>query len=103
MLPSCWCPAGHLLCTLIVSQCVCVCVCGRLLTVLVQEELVEAQAAGLLANEAVHVLGAVVMHGDGVLQWFDARLQTEGDLGVADGVPETQTDMFTGRSLAAEG
>lgn len=80
---------------------VCVCMCGCLLTVLVQEELVEAQAAGLLADEAVHILGAVVVHGDGVLQRFDTRLQTEGDLGVADGVPETQTD--TGRRSAPEG
>lgn len=42
------------------------------LTVLVQEELVESQAAGLFADEAVHVLRAVVVHGDGVLQGFDA-------------------------------
>lgn len=60
------------------------------LTVLVQEELVESQAAGLFADEAVHVLRAVVVHGDGVLQGFDARLQAEGDLGVAHGVPAKQ-------------
>lgn len=58
------------------------------LTVLVQEELVEAQAAGLLPDEAVHVLGAVVVHRDGVLQWLHTRLQAEGDLGVAYRVSE---------------
>lgn len=71
---------------------------GASLTVLVEEELVEAQAAGLLADEAVHVLGAVVVHGHGVLEGLDARLQAEGHLGVAhrvsggtDGQPERQT------------
>ena len=68
----------------------CVCV-GRWvypLTILVQEKLVEAQAAGLLADEPVHVLGAVVVHSDGVLQGLDARLQAERDLSVAHRVPE---------------
>lgn len=57
------------------------------LTVFIQEELVEAQAAGLFANEAVHVLGTVVMHSDGVFQWFDTRLQAERNLCVAHSVP----------------
>lgn len=61
---------------------------GRVLTFLVQEELVEPQAAGLLANEAVDVVGAVVVHGDGVFQRLHARLQAEGDLRVAHRVPE---------------
>lgn len=68
------------------------------LTVLVQEELVESQPAGLLADEAVHVLGAVVVHGNGVFQRFNARLQTKGNLGVADGVP----DNDRGFTLAEE-
>ena len=63
-------------------MCVCVCVRVRSLTVIVEEELVEAQAARLLADEAVHVLCAVVVHGDGVLQRLHTRLQTERDLGV---------------------
>ena len=59
----------------------------RQLTFLVQEELVEAQPAGLLPDEAVHVVRAVVVHGDGVLQGLDARLQAEGHLGVAYRMP----------------
>lgn len=60
------------------------------LTVLVQEELVESQTAGLFADKAVDVLCAVVVDGDGVFQWLDARLKTEGNLGVADSVPKTR-------------
>lgn len=60
------------------------------LTIIIQEELVEAQAAGLFANEAVHVLGAVVVNGDGVFQWLHARLQTKGHLGVTYRVPGTK-------------
>lgn len=60
---------------------------GSCLTILIQEELVEAQAAGLFADKAVHVLGAVVVHGDGIFQRFNAGLQAEGNLGVADSVP----------------
>lgn len=41
------------------------------LTVLVEEELVEAQAAGFLANEAVNVLRAVVVHGHRILERLD--------------------------------
>lgn len=67
--------------------------CECFLTVLVQEELVEAQAARLFADEAVHVLRAVVVDGDGVFQRLHARLQTERDLGVADGVPEEEADV----------
>lgn len=59
---------------------------AKRLTLFVQEELVKAQAAGLLPDEAVHVLRAVVVNGDGVLQRLHAGLQTEGDLGVSDGV-----------------
>lgn len=66
------------------------------LTVLVQEELVEAQAAGLLADEAVHILGAMVVHGDGVLQRLHARLQAEGDLSVAHRVPGKGGDRGQG-------
>lgn len=62
------------------------------LTLLVQEELVESQAAGLFADEAVHILGAMVVNGDGVFQGLNAGLQTEGDLGVANSVPEDETD-----------
>lgn len=60
---------------------------GSFLTVIIQEELVEAQAAGLFADEAVHVLCAVVMHSDGVFQWFNTRLQAERNLCVANSVP----------------
>lgn len=77
----------------------CVCVYDRFLTVLVQEELVESQAAGLFADEAVHVLGAVVVYCDGVFQRFNTRLQTERNLGVADSVPETETDICLHVSL----
>lgn len=63
---------------------------GLSLTVFVQEQLVEAQTAGLLADEAVHVLGAVVVHGDGVFQRLDTRLQAEGNLCVPNGVPGGQ-------------
>lgn len=78
---------GHTLTYETVDLCVCVCV----LTVLVQEQLVEPQPAGLLADEAVHVLGAVVVDGDGVLQRLHTRLQTEGDLGVSHRVPGKTT------------
>lgn len=71
------------------------------LTLLVQEELVESQAAGLFADEAVHVLGPVVVNGDGVFQGLNAGLQTEGDLGVADSVPEGETDIHIYQSHAA--
>lgn len=63
------------------------------LTLLVQEELVESQTTGLFADEAVHVLGAVVVNGYGVFQRLNTRLQTERDLGVADGVPEEEADI----------
>lgn len=63
------------------------------LTVLVQEELVEAQAAGLFADEAMYVLGAVVVNGDGVFQRLHAGLQTEGNFGVADSVPAKDTSV----------
>ncbi len=70
------------------------CVIGYcFLTLLVQEELVESQTAGLFADEAVHVLSAVVVNGDGVFQRLNARLQTERDLGVAGGVPEEEADI----------
>lgn len=73
-------------------------VCDRLwtdcfLTLLVQEELVEPQSAGLFADEAVHVLSAMVVDGDGVFQRLHTRLQTERNLGVADGVPEKETHI----------
>lgn len=64
------------------------------LTLLVQEELVESQTAGLFADEAVHVLGAVVVNGDGVLQRLNAGLQTERNLGVANSVPEEVTRRY---------
>lgn len=72
--------------------------CDRLwtdcfLTLLVQEELVEPQSAGLFADEAVHVLSAMVVDGDGVFQRLHTRLQTERNLGVADGVPEKETHI----------
>lgn len=41
-------------------------------TVFIQKELVEAKPAGLLPDETVHILGAVVVHGDGVLERLDA-------------------------------
>lgn len=65
----------------------------QFLTVLVQEELVEAQAAGLFADEAMYVLGAVVVNGDGVFQRLHAGLQTEGNFGVADSVPAKDTSV----------
>lgn len=61
------------------------------LTVFIQEELIEAQATGLLANEAVHVLGAVVVDGDGVLERLDAGLKAEWDLGISGRVPADKT------------
>lgn len=61
------------------------------LTVFIQEQLVESQTTGLFANEAVHVLGAVVVNSDGVFQRFDTRLQTERNLGVANSVPEKRS------------
>lgn len=61
------------------------------LTVFIQEQLVESQATGLFANEAVHVLCAVVMNSNGVFQWFHTRLQTERNLGVANGVPKKKS------------
>lgn len=64
------------------------------LTVLVQEELVESQAAGLFADEAVHILCAVVVHSDGVLQRFDTGLQAERNLGVAHSVPGEETHLL---------
>lgn len=72
---------------------------GRSLTVLVQEQLVEAQAAGLFADEAVNVLGAVVVDGDGVFQRLHTRLQTEGNLGVAGRVSEGQTGTREPRNM----
>lgn len=82
---------------------VCVCLCDRFLTVLIQEELVESQAAGLFADEAVHILGAVVVYGDGIFQRFNTRLQTERNLGVADSVPETETDITVHKGSALKG
>lgn len=74
---------------------------GLFLTVFIQEELVEAQAAGLFADEAVHVLGAVVMHGDGVFQRFNTRLQAEWNLCVTNSVPgrHKQTHAFESSTL----
>ncbi len=63
------------------------------LTLLIQEELVESQATRLFADEAVNILGAVVVNGDGIFQRLNARLQTERDLGVADSVSEEQSDI----------
>lgn len=60
---------------------------GVFLTVFIQEQLVEAQAAGLFADEAVHVLRAMVVYGDGVFQRFYTRLQAEWNLRVANSVP----------------
>lgn len=62
------------------------CTKARRLTFFIQEELVKAQAAGLLPDETVHVLRAVVVNCNGVLQRFHAGLQAEGDLRVSDGV-----------------
>lgn len=59
---------------------------GRL-TIFIQEQLIKAQATGLLANEAVHMLRAVVIDSDGVLKRLDAGLKTERDLGVSNRVP----------------
>lgn len=74
------------------------------LTVLVEEELVEAQAAGLLADEAVHVLSAMVVHGHSILERLDTRLQAEGHLGVAHRVSrgEIDRDMLADRTLAGK-
>ena len=54
------------------------------LTVFIKEQLVKPQAAGLLADETVHILCAVVINGHSVLQRLDTGLQTEGDLGITD-------------------
>lgn len=66
------------------------------LTVFIQEQLVEAQAAGLFANETVHVLRAMVVYGNGVFQRFNTRLQAEWNLCVANSVPgrHKQTNTF---------
>lgn len=71
------------------------------LTVFIQEQLVEAQAAGLFADETVHVLGAVVVHGNGVFQRFYTRLQAEWNLCVANSVPgrHKQTHIFEPSAL----
>lgn len=53
------------------------------LTIIIEEEFIKAQATGLLPNKTVHVLGAVVVDSDGVLQGLDTGLQTEGDLSVS--------------------
>lgn len=71
------------------------------LTIFIQEELIKAQATGLLSNETVHVLCAVVVHSHCVLQRLDTRLQTEGDLGVAYCVSAKDkeiTSYLSGRS-----
>lgn len=47
------------------------------LTVLVQWQFVEPESTGLFAHKVVSVLTAEVMHGDGILQRFNARLQTK--------------------------
>lgn len=41
------------------------------LTFFIEEKLVEAQATGLLPNETVHILCAVVMDSDGIFQGLD--------------------------------
>lgn len=42
------------------------------LTLLIEKQLVEAQATRLLADEAVHVLRAMVVHSNGILQRLHA-------------------------------
>lgn len=64
--------------------------CERL-TVFIQEELIKAQATGLLPDETVHVLRAVVINGNGVLQRLDTGLQTERDLGISNCVSAKDT------------
>lgn len=61
------------------------------LTVFIQEELIKAQTTGLLPNETVHILCAVVVNSDGVLQRLDAGLQTEGNLGISNCVSAKDT------------
>lgn len=68
----------------------------HVLTIFIQEELIKAQAAGLLPDETVHVLSAVVMDGNGVLQRLDARLQAERDLGVSHRVSATDGESVKG-------
>lgn len=67
------------------------------LTVFVQREFVEPESTGLFAHKVVSELAAQVVDGDGVFQRLHARLQTEGDLGVAhrvsvDKAAETHND-----------
>lgn len=70
------------------------------LTVLIEEELVEAQAAGLLADEAMHVLGAVVVYGHSILKRLDTRLQAEGHFGVSYRVSGGETHTETSWLIA---
>lgn len=55
-------------------------------TFLVEGQLVEPESAGFLAHELVRAPGAQVVQGHGVRQGLHARLQAEGNFGVACGV-----------------
>lgn len=67
------------------------------LTIFIQEELIKSQTTGLLPNETVHVLCAVVIDSNGVLQRLDTGLQTERDLRVSNCVSTKRTKDNTYR------
>lgn len=64
------------------------------LTIFVQEKLIEAQATGLLPNETVHILCAVVVDSNSILQRLDTGLQTEGDFCVSYSVSTNERKIY---------
>lgn len=55
-------------------------------TFLIEGQFVEPESAGFFAHKLVRALGTQVVQGHGVRQGLHARLQTEGNFGVACGV-----------------
>jgi len=55
------------------------------LTVLIQDELIEVPATGLLAHIRVHHLGSQLLQGNGIGEGLAATLEGEGHLHIADG------------------
>lgn len=64
------------------------------LTIIIQRQFVEFESTWLFAHIAVCVLGAELVHGDGVLQGLHTRLQTERNLGVAHRVSASRQDIM---------
>lgn len=55
----------------------------QILTIFIEEKLIKAQTTGLLPYETVHVLSAVIINSNGILERLDTRLQAERNLGVS--------------------